>query len=59
MNNVLILLSKINNITYVLDPFLVDSLASFLSLLTNHNALQHGVNHRDSIGVIKGYNLHL
>lgn len=45
--------------TYILDAFLVDSLASFSSLLANHDALQQGVNHRDSIGVKKGYDVHL
>lgn len=45
--------------TYILNAFLVDSLASFSGLLANHYALQQGVNHRDSKGVIKGYDLHL
>lgn len=46
-------------LTYILNAFPVDSLASLSSLLADHNTLQQRVNHRHSKGVIKGHNLHL
>lgn len=45
--------------TYILNAFPIDSLASFFSFLANHNALQQGVHHRHSEGVLEGHNLHL
>lgn len=45
--------------TYILNALLVDSFTSFTGLLTNHNALQLGVNHGDAKRVVEGHNLHL
>lgn len=45
--------------TYILNALLVDSLASFASLLTDHDTPQQGVHHGDAEGVVEGHNFHL
>lgn len=49
----------VNLQTYIFNAFLVDGLASFSSLLANHNALQQRVNNRFSKGIVKRHNLQL